>query len=335
MNHSDVWEDLSRQAVDSRRSGLIRRRVLHESSLNCFLAIEVPSNSRLIALSVDASLRDRLSQLPRTQGIELRVVSLPEHPGCIDLQLVLLDPGSLDMFSSFADNILSHLSGAGSDSEGAGIMIGRFRQWQHFLNQQSLSQLGHNAQIGLYGELWFLRMLLQEIGPEFDLLSWHGPLLAAQDFYFPGCTVEVKTGVHRPHQEVEISSEGQLSVSQDVVLYIFHLSINRIRNQGESLVDMVESIRDLLGDASGRRADFESRLESAGFMDDHVEYYLSPGYSVREENVFLVSGDFPRIEPGDLRAGIGNVRYSIALEECRNFAVDRTNLLEMIRGQHD
>jgi hypothetical protein len=50
-------------------------------------------------------------------------------------------------------------------------------------------------------------------------------------------------------------------------------------------------------------------------------------------NYFRVEGDFPRIVEADLRDGVGDVRYTISVAECKRFSIPEANVLLLIGGQ--
>jgi Putative PD-(D/E)XK family member, (DUF4420) len=54
---------------------------------------------------------------------------------------------------------------------------------------------------------------------------------------------------------------------------------------------------------------------------------------IREHNYFKVGAEFPRIIESDLRNGIGDVRYTISVAECKRFSIAESEVIALIGGQ--
>lgn len=196
--------------------------------------------------------------------------------------------------------------------------------------------LGPSLQSGLYGELYFLRHhLFPVVGVTAGLGAWHGPSRLQQDFQFDRCAVEVKTSTSKQHQVIQIASERQLDESLLDKLFLFHLSLDARPHQGETLVAMVNRIWNAIGDSNAGRDLFARKLLEAGYIDAQSSRYDAVGYNIRESEVFDVQGDFPRMVEGDLRAGVGDVTYSISVSECKHYAVPADQMLAAIKGALD
>src|SRR5262249_35690013 len=65
-------------------------------------------------------------------------------------------------------------------------------RWRRFWSLMPRSLLSRSDQIGLFGELWFLRVwLLPHAGPA-AIDRWRGPAGSRHDFEWPGRSMEVK-----------------------------------------------------------------------------------------------------------------------------------------------
>ena len=102
-----------------------------------------------------------------------------------------------------------------------------------------------------------------------------------------------------------------------------------MRHQLEKLrIDQIRSR--LRGIAAGELLDV--KLVQAGYLEQQRELYEDVGYTARESNLFQVRNGFPRIVERDLVPGVGDVHYSVSVAECKHFVVEKSNLLEQIRG---
>ena len=93
--------------------------------------------------------------------------------------------GGLDMFARMAEDILDMLAAYGNmdDQTLFQLFLGRIKAWQEFMYEGRAEVLGPEAEIGLAGELCFLRLLLERGVPDMAVLDgWQGPLNGLHDF---------------------------------------------------------------------------------------------------------------------------------------------------------
>jgi hypothetical protein len=331
----EVWQ-LLEHGTGEVSSGYLMRRILTDVQYDVFLAIEKPSGLHLLMMRVHRRSAEKgIAAYPASSSFEVRRVLLDkddkEH---IALQLILTNVKYSDIFTTLVQDIVNYIATISEEEKAVAAFLTRLKRWQMFLEQHDPGGLGEIAQQGLYGELWFLRQaVLPQLGTLRGVLSWSGPGATQQDFQFSGCVVEVKTTSSKQHQKLTISSERQLDSTGTGALILLHLSLDARQGGGETLLGMVDSVRSLLETSSTAREEFENRLFEAGYLDSHASRYEHTGYTIREMNYFRVEGDFPRIVEADLRNGIGDVRYTISVAECKRFSVSEADVLLLIGGQ--
>src|SRR5262249_40184903 len=116
-------------------------------------------------------------------------------------------------------------------------------------------------------------------------------------------------------------------------LVLFHLSVDERQGSGETLAAVVTDVRALLAEEAAAGQEFERRLREVGYLDCHSDTYGSVGYTIPETNPFGVLGDFPRIVEADLRRGVGDVRYTISVAECKHYSIQETDFLGIMKGE--
>ena len=84
---------------------------------------------------------------------------------------------------------------------------------------------------------------------------------------------------------------------------------------GMTLPEMVEEARAAAA-GSGSLHLLNERLDLCGYGVDDAGLYADVGYGIRSFRAFLVGDGFPRIVPGDLPSGVGEVRYSVSMAAC-------------------
>ena len=165
-----VWQGLRDDSGGERV--LVTRRVLPDAPLDIFLAMEKPANRPLAHLEL--SLTD-VEALPsfEVSGLsvhaELMDTKGPGHARCI-----LQPPSreSWDLFPVVVDDLVVLAAAAKSREEAVGRIAGRLDEWQRFFTRSGPDGLTMERQLGLYGEIWWLRELLRRPGASVE--AWVG-----------------------------------------------------------------------------------------------------------------------------------------------------------------
>jgi hypothetical protein len=251
----------------------------------------------------------------KNRGFEVRIEQDLSGPsGRAVITLGLVDPRDEEVFVTFVEDIVHHLSGCTSAAAAVSRLADTLAIWQHFFESRSPEGLSERRQMGLYGEIWYmLERLLPTLGPERALSAWTGPGGTNQDFELSAHAIEVKTTSQTPLNEVRISNLRQLDDTVLGGLLLAVIDVERHENATETLVQVVERARTVLSEAGPQfRTLFDERLVMAGYLDVHSPIYGSLGYRVRDALTFLLAPGFPRVVESDLPEGVGDVRYSIA-----------------------
>lgn len=333
MTFEDIWKDQEGGAAGGS-GGCLARRIHPDSVVELRLAIEKPSNARLLLLRVAASVLRTPREFPRSLGFEVRrAFDALDGRKYVHLMVRLAHPQFRDVFTSLAEDVACHVARAVGDEDAVRTLVARLERWQAFLKSHPADGMSEEFRQGLYGELWFLRRhTIPLLGPRAAVSAWKGPDRAVQDFQWTGLAVEVKTSTGKQHQKLTISSERQLDATGAGRLLLFHLSLDAREGGGETLPALVATVRELLATDAAAAADFEQLLFDAGYLDCHAPSYEQIGYTVRESNFFDVIDGFPRIVEADLRNGVGDVRYTISVAECRNYRVDDDSVLQLLEA---
>jgi hypothetical protein len=143
----------------------------------------------------------------------------------------------------------------------------------------------------------------------------------------------VKTTSAKQHQKLAIASERQLNDMGAGVIVLLHLSLDVRQGQGETLPGIVASVRSFVAEDTIARDELENLLFEIGYLDIHAPRYDNISYSIREQNYFKVGADFPKIIESDLRNGVGDVRYSISVAECKHFSIPESEVIVLIGDQ--
>lgn len=332
----ELWTTLASEASNGLTDGsVVRRRVMPEERANLFLAVEYPHNARLLMVDVRSDALPYAQQLPTGDGFSVERVALPENASHIaTLALKLTDARYRDIFTILVEDVVASVVRAPDDDSVVDCFLARLLTWQRFLASHGPDGLSKEAQQGLYGELYCLRAtILSALDADSAITAWCGPSGAVHDFQRPHCAVEVKTSAGKQLQTIRISNERQLDNTHVNDLWLSHVSLDISLADGESLNDIVASVRGELAAHALARQSFDEHLWQAGYLDQHTDMYENTKYHIRAYRVFHVRDGFPRVVEADLRPGVGDVHYAISVAECIHFVADDLAVAESLRGE--
>jgi hypothetical protein len=324
----EVWEELEGGAL---QEGITARRFMPEAPIDVFVGLQKKDRVRLVFVQASpSSFATWEKGFPEAAGFTVRLEPVAGAESSVRLVVRLATRAYQDVFTALVNDLLTSLTGAPDERSAVVGFVLRLERWQRFLARHGSEGLSALEQRGLYGELWFLReYVLAAYSSAEALEAWTGPQAADQDFQFPSCSVEVKTSAGNPDQSVHISNVRQLdnSAKGHGVLYLLHVALDERHAQGESLVRIVEEIKGRLGDQAGR---FNERLLEAGYVDLHTARYSATQYVAKAHQFFEVAGKFPRILESELRAGVGGIKYFVAIAACAPFLVANSKVTAAI-----
>ncbi|NOK01004.1 MULTISPECIES: PD-(D/E)XK motif protein [unclassified Myxococcus] len=317
------------------QAGLVARRIYPESRLEIYAGLDRPSDVPLVCIHVrPAALRMAGERLSSAGFVLLREINPHPGPNSVRLSLWLAAPPYRDVFGVLAQDVVDSVAKAVDQRNAVSTFVERLRRWQEFLERHGPEGLGAHAQRGLYGELWCLRhQAIRLIGAGCAIPAWTGPDRSNQDFQFASCAVEVKTTASSPHHQVAISNIRQLDETHVPALLLLHVALEIRHDSGETLVGMVESLRDLLRPSGQPLSLFEEKLRSWGYLDVHAVRYGESAYVVRSHDFYRVMGSFPRLTEAEIPDGVGDVRYSVALSACSAYRLSPDAAAALIVGK--
>jgi hypothetical protein len=183
--------------------------------------------------------------------------------------------------------------------------------------------LSITEQQGLYGELMYLHKLASRgIFSYIDTLKiWVGVDKAMRDFQGKDWAVEAKTISINNADQITINGERQLDETLLDKLYLYHLSVEASRMNGQTLNEKVDELRSLFSDDKAALNIFNAKLIEAGYFDHHRHLYKERCYKIRKESIYVIDDSFPRIKESELRDGVSNTVYSINVSTCAEYMV--------------
>ena len=274
-----------------------------------------PGNEEALLVGFTSVRVPPAAQLPQGQGFLVSQIDLgAEGGGMLWLALSRRTGGSLDMFTMMALDVISTLN-AGTTAEDRifQLFLARIRAWQDFMRRGTDTTLGPEAEIGLFGELVFLRGMMDAgLASVVAIEGWVGPLNGIQDFVFGGGAVEVKTTIATAGFPATIGSLDQLDDSTRQPLFLAAVRI-RLGPSGMSLPALIDDTRTFLGADPAAQHMLNIKLIHAGFLDAVSEHYKRTFAHVSTK-VLRVGDGFPRLTRASVPAQVIAARYELEID---------------------
>ena len=324
-----IWSNL--EGDSSNHSGLLYKRYSAEVLPDIFIALKAPEKFRCLAFSINQTFSFDESQWNKLKDIKIETIPDERDKSKKFLLITLLNKQHKDIFSTLCEDLIFGVSEVTNEQNLVEKLLERLAKWQSLFEKIGNQGLSAEAQRGLYGEVYFLRIFINNSSNKNHCLkSWLGPEKSVQDFQYSDWAVEVKTTHGNNHQKIHIASERQLDDAIIPNIFLYHLSLDVRMSNGEFLNSLIDEVSDLLTDNTMAYNLFKLKLLEVGYYDIHRPLYEETGYTIRQENLYRVAGNFPRITEADIPIGVGDVRYSIILSESEEYRIDQKTLFSEI-----
>ena len=318
MKINQIWKDL--ESDKTFTSGLLLRRYSSAVLPNVFIALKAPERYRCIATILKDEVVIDIAPFDKLQDISLEIIADGKTPNQNILLIKLTSQEHKDIFSVLGEDLISSICSEQDEKRLLGILLNRFEKWKSLFAKVGFRGLSLEEQRGLFGELYFLRKFV-EANKDFQYVvsSWVGVAKEIRDFQMNDWAVEVKTTHGNNHQKIHVSSERQLDNTHIEHLFLFHLSLEKVQETGETLNQLIDSVLQILESDSIALYRFKTKLYEVGYFEHHYHLYNSIGYFIRNNTFYRVENDFPRIQENEIRSGVGDVKYSIVLSLLENY----------------
>ncbi len=328
---SELWSQLE---IEGEREGLARgrkyKRLVIENETGFRISCCFPEKSLELLIEVNPTRTATDYSFPDWKGMSFDLVQL-EVPakGSMHLSLSLENREHKDVFISLCSDLAEDLSEVPDDKRESALAAFLDR-WTRFFERFGARGLSPEKQRGLFGELYWLRTLFEYgISGIVALNSWKGCERAYHDFEINGQVVEVKTTMTKEPRKVRISNERQLDERGLLSLHLLVFTLIKSEGGGESLLDIVSSIKEKASLVSGGLRRLDQCLVGAGYLDIHTHLYTDT-YMVKTEELFKVTDRFPRITY--VPDGLGDIKYSLVVGAVSDLLSDTDEYLAMVKG---
>ena len=318
------WEKLKKEPTPE-----INKIIFYsfESYLWTLLATKDSENKLGLRIQFEEITKEVLREknFPEWDEIDITVPDLSD-PNEIYLDIRLRDSLFEKQFNYLSEDILSEADQCKTEISLLESIYGKCCQWQEFLKKKRNEKLDKPKQMGLIGELTFLKKLFTFIDIRSALDAWKGPDKYAKDFLISSNGFEIKSKNSGLNAKVKISSEFQLLKDDLKNLYlIVYVVDNSSKSNSRSFIlnDLILELREFIKKRDPNCIEiFNSKIIEYGFSDDHN---YSKDYWLKQDTFysFSVEEKFPKITIENIdKNSISKVNYELSLNELDEFAIE-------------
>ena len=318
-NISSLWEIMSQE----KSVGLVKRLLPNNSPLKVFATYKHPENICGIAFSCDSKLKLSIDSFYNLKELSVQLFLDTSYQPNRLLTIQLFSDANTDIFAYLCGNLVETIERCDTEAKAIKLVLNRLEKWKTMFSKGASDGLSITEQQGLYGELMYLhKLVLRGIFSYIDTLKiWVGADKAMRDFQGKDWAVEAKTISINNADQITINGERQLDETLLDKLYLYHLSVEASRMNGQTLNEKVDELRSLFSDDKAALNIFNAKLIEAGYFDHHRHLYRERCYKIRKESIYVIDDSFPRIKESELRDGVSNTVYSINVSTCAEYMV--------------
>lgn len=269
------------------------------------------------------------SQALDISKIKLNGLSLDLQTNDMGYRLILSQHNNDDweIFYKLCIDIISVIRKC-EDNISTTAIINRLKRWQEFLQPEIGKKYPIEKQIGLFTEITFLKTIAEHLGYETSVNSWVGPDKDKQDFRLKGINIEIKSYLDQKRNHIAISSLEQLNpLNGDLYLKTYGLVIDE---NGKNIKQLIQETKQQIIDINPSLVDaFDTLILSYEFID-FIDYTNLLSFSVFEEDLYLVTNNFPKINLSAKNEALSCIKYQIDLSFCNDFKYPENNLINLL-----
>ena len=312
----ELWDELLKEEIG----------VMHKlSSVKApfFLMASQNIKSFLFAVPAEATLELKPKKY---ENVEIQHVVLSK--GYTGLAVSLTNSRLYSIFLVIAADVASALVDYSSDDASRAVYVKKVNQWKSVFNKKYEELLSPEQQLGLYGELTFMKDIIERgLASSRVLTAWRGPVKDDKDFLIGENAIEIKSSA-KTDKLVKISNIRQLDSQGFQSLFLYSYSFVRASQGEKTLPALVKDLRDVFSGCPNPE-DFEEKLILAGYLDKDAERYTN-SYTMTNEDCYIVEGDFPRITAENAMKNILNAEYIIDLNAVGAHLISYQDFIKII-----
>lgn len=321
-----LWDNIANASGDSEWYS----KVDSFEKFDIYLGVIKGTGSRVFLFEVKNPGNLSQKHLKKFRGVSIEII--PWVGDSVVLAITLEEETLKDVFSAFIADITENILETENEQSAIALLYTKIANWKSLFAHINKSLLSDEEQLGLYGEIYLLRNLLQKgVDAQMIISSWKGPSGNEKDFNNGYVAIEVKSTNHKT-DEVKISNEFQLDDGDCEILYLNRLKF-RVGIVGESLPILISEVRHILKADLEILDHFNSLLLSAGYSDADKESYELRKYIKESCEFYLVNEDFPRVLKKNIHQAVSKLEYRINMLSCSVFKTKTEQVYKSFSAQ--
>lgn len=330
MKIETIWQTL--ESDQSFTGGLLYKRYAAHIKADILVGIKGEDKKRWIGIGYSENIRLDISRFDTLKDI---LVDTRPNPSVSNVHLFVISLENhvlKDIFSIVCEDLISEVSPLSDTTVILRGILKRLEKWQLLFEQYRLGSMSIEAQHGLYGELNFLRKIIEQTNNAATCLqSWMGTSAYFHDFHWDTWAIEVKTSSLRSQNQIHISNKAQLDNDKLQFLGICHYILDTQTNKGETLNQVIEQLIDLFYQLDTSLVlVFKNKLLEVGYFKEHHAAYDSTHYIVVNTKYYRIKEGFPRLIPSNIPLEIEDVKYILNIDLCQNHQIEESNVFKNI-----
>jgi hypothetical protein len=310
----------------SRQDPLLSRQIRLNQAILAVFAIRKYDGRHILFIECDPEDAVDGYKYPDWKGISIQYSGFenPGMGGCF-IRIEQMEGSDEEIYFAVTEDLCSCLASA-EKQHLRKMLSSSLERWKRFFSLRESIKLSKEEQIGLFGELWLMRRLLQNNLGSQAVRYWKGPYREVFDFSIPNMSIEVKTTAAKTPYKAYISNEMQLDerLAGGTLIMCF-IAVQSSDSSGDTLGDMVKFIDEFLKGNEEAYGLFRDKIFGCGLGDAYINDYKTK-YIVKEFAFFNIKEGFPRILSKNLPNGLGDISYSIDISACSIFKLDEAEI---------
>ena len=291
-----------------------------------------PANEESLLVGFSSTIRiPSHEKLPQGEGFTVSKIEINEEDGKVWFALsknIDGDPVFFEMMSIDILHVLYDPFGLNTQQL-FNAFIERIKSWQEFMRSNSNKIISYDKEVGLYGELLFLQLLIdQGISSSIAVSAWEGPRGRIHDFKLGVGAIEVKSTASLDGFIARIGGLDQLDSTVISPIFIAGIKL-KLGSDGKTISQLVEEIRDSFMNDKNALMEFECNLIRVGYLAVYSSLYTRCFSSV-SKILLHVSSQFPRLTRRNVAKEIRSAQYDIDLDLLKGESVDISTALKQL-----
>jgi len=153
-----IWTELEND--DSFRSGILFKRYAASVLPDVYVALRAPEKIRCLAAHIVRENAPDVQNWNKLKDIKVEILNDDRNPAKSYLLILILNQQHKDIFSVLCEDLINQVTSILDEKVLIKELLNRLAKWQTLFERLGQQGLTSEVQRGLFGELYFLRLFL-------------------------------------------------------------------------------------------------------------------------------------------------------------------------------